>query len=165
MRKFLIKLFETREEPIAFLSIISPLMYIVYPGSALGTQSPFCYEIMQTFFYHGLLLAYGVLMLTTRTVIPHMKNSYQSLIGICLTAVWAALGNIVYSEEGWGKGYDWFFITGKTFPFVPPVLMPLVVIACTFGMVLTIYGIYYLAVYICERLCLSQARKKGGKNA
>jgi len=126
-------------------------MYIVYPGSALGTESPFCYEIIQTFVYHGLLLAYGVLLITTQTVIPNIKNSNKSLIGIGITMIWAALGNIVYSEEGWGKGYDWFFITGKTFPFIPQFLMPLVVVACTFGMVIVIYGLYYLVDYIIKR--------------
>ena len=62
--------------------------------------------------------------------------------------IWAAFGNVVYSEEGWGKGFDWFFITGKTFPFIPQILMPLVVAFCTFGMVIVIYGLYYLVDYI-----------------
>lgn len=145
------KRFACIKEPVAFLSIISPLMYIVYPGSALGTESPFCYEIIQTFVYHGLLLSYGVLLITTQTVIPNIKNSYKSLIGIGITMVWAAFGNVVYSEEGWGKGFDWFFITGKTFPFVPPILMPLVVAVCTFGMVIVIYGLYYWLDYIFKR--------------
>ncbi len=145
------KRFANIKEPVAFLSIIAPLMYIVYPGSALGTESPFCYEIIQTFVYHGTLLAYGVLLLTTETVIPNIKNSYKALIGLCLTALWAAFGNIVYSEGGWGDGYDWFFITGLTFPFVPKILMPLTVVACTFGMVIIIYGLYYLTVHVLKR--------------
>ena len=135
--------FSSWKEPVAFLSVIAPLIYIVYPGSALGTESPFCYEIIQTFLYHGLLLLYGVLLLTTKTVIPQIKNSYKSLVGICIILLWAAFGNTVYSKEGWGRGYDWFFITGKTFPFIPKYLMPLTVVVCTFGMVLVIYGIYY----------------------
>jgi len=130
------------------LSIAAPLMYVVYPGSALGTESPFCYEIFQTFLYHGLLLAYGVLNLTTGTVVPNIRNSYQSLIGICLTALWAAFGNAVYSEEGWGKGYDWFFITGKTFPFVPSAFMPFASVGAVFGTVVAVYGVYYVT-----RLC------------
>lgn len=145
------KRFACIKEPVAFLSIISPLMYIVYPGSALGTESPFCYEIIQTFVYHGLLLAYGVLLITTQTVMPNIRNRYKSLIGIVITMVWAAFGNVVYSEEGWGKGFDWFFITGKTFPFVPPILMPLAVAVCTFGMVIVIYGLYYWLDYIFKR--------------
>ena len=142
------KRFACIKEPVAFLSVISPLMYIVYPGSALGTESPFCYEIIQTFVYHGVLLAYGVLLMTTKTVMPNIKNSYKSLIGIGTTIIWAAFGNVVYSEEGWGKGFDWFFITGKTFPFIPQILMPFVVAACTYGMVIAIYVIYYLIDYI-----------------
>ena len=145
------KRFACIKEPVAFLSVISLLMYIVYPGSALGTESPFCYEIIQTFVYHGVLLAYGVLLMTTKTVMPNIKNSYKSLIGIGITIIWAAFGNVVYSEEGWGKGFDWFFITGKTFPFIPQILMPLVVAACTYGMVIVIYGLYYLIDYIFKR--------------
>ena len=145
------KRFACIKEPVAFLSVISPLMYIVYPGSALGTESPFCYEIIQTFVYHGLLLAYGVLLITTRTVIPNIKNSYKSLIGIGITVIWAAFGNAVYSEAGWGKGFDWFFITGKTFPFIHPIWMPLVVVVCTFAMVMAMYGLYYLVDYIIKR--------------
>lgn len=98
-----IKRFVCIKEPVALLSIISPLMYIVYPCSALGTVSPFCYEIIQTFVYHRLSLAYGVLLITTQTVIPNIKNSYKLLIGIEITMIWAAFGNIVYSEEGWSK--------------------------------------------------------------
>jgi len=136
------------KEPVAFLSIIAPLMYLVYPGSALGSESPFCYEIIQTFVYHGLVLAYGVLLLTTKTVVPRIKNAYRALVGICLTVLWASFGNAVYSPEGWGRGYDWFFITGKTFPFISQVLMPFVVVGCTFGMVLIIYGLYYLVILL-----------------
>lgn len=141
------KRFSFIKEPVAILSIISPLMYIIYPGTALGTESPFCYQIMQTFLYHGLLLAYGVLMLTTRTVVPNIRNSYKSLIGIFLTAVWASFGNLAYSEGGWGDGFDWFFVTGSTFPFIPSWLMPLVVISCTYGMVMVVYGIYYAVMH------------------
>ena len=139
------------KEAVAFLSIISPLMYIVYPGSALGSESPFCYEIIQTFVYHGLLLSYGVLLLTTQIVIPNIRNSYKSLIGILIAAAWAAFGNAVYSEEGWGKGFDWFFITGKTFPFIPQILMPLTVVVCTFGMVIVTYGLYILLDHILKQ--------------
>ena len=126
-------------------------MYIVYPGSALGSESPFCYEIIQTFVYHGLLLSYGVLLLTTQTVIPNIRNSYKSLIGILIAVAWAAFGNAVYSEEGWGKGFDWFFITGKTFPFIPQILMPLTVVVCTFGMVIVTYELYILLDHILKQ--------------
>lgn len=142
------KRFSCIKEPVAILSIISPLMYIIFPGTALGTVSPFCYRIMQTFLYHGLLLAYGVLMLTTKKVIPNVRNSYKCLIGICLTAVWATFGNLAYSEGGWGNGFDWFFLTGSTFPFIPSWLMPFVVIACTFAAVMVVYGVYYAVIGI-----------------
>lgn len=91
----------------------------------------------------------------TRRVIPSLKNCYKSLIAICIIAAWAMLGNITYGVA-WGDAggephYDWFFLTGSTFPFVPTWLMPFAVIAAVFGMVMIIYGIYYLVLHIADK--------------
>ncbi len=145
------KKFAGIKEPVALLSIISPLVYVIYPGSALGTESPFCYEIIQTFTYHGLVLTYGVLMLTTRTVVPSIRKAYKAFIFICVVALWSSFGNLAYSEGGWGDGYDWFFITGSTFDFVPTVLMPFIMVFGTFGVVMLVYGVYYLVSHLLNR--------------
>ena len=140
--------FERFREPVAFLSVVAPLMYLCYPGTAIGTESPFSYEILQTFAYHGALYAWGVTNIATGRITPNIKHCYKALIGICMIAVWAGLGNIVYNGDG--QHYDWFFLTGSTFPFVPKVLMPFAVIAAVFGMVMIIYGIYYWVKHIIE---------------
>lgn len=138
-------------EPIAFLAVVAPLMYLVYPGTAIGEESPFCYEIIQTFVYHGLLFSWGINSIATGTVKPDIKNWYKSLIGICLIALWATVGNYTYNGADNPHHYDWFFLTGTTFPFVPTRLMPFVVIACVFGMVMIIYGIYYWVCHLMKK--------------
>lgn len=63
------------------------------------------------------------------------------MIAIICIALWASLGNAVYSNPD--HHYDWFFLTGSSFPFVPEPLMPLAVVVAILGMVFIIYGIYY----------------------
>lgn len=147
------------KEPVAFLAIVAPLMYLVYPGSAIGDVSPFCYKIIQTFVYHGILFSWGLNTLTSGQFVPNIKNWYKSLIGICLIAAWATIGNLSYNTSYLGNDpdahhYDWFFLTGTTFPFVPSYLMPLAVIAAVFGMVMIIYGLYYLYMHLYTKRAL-----------
>lgn len=141
------KKFQKIKEPVAFLAIVAPLMYITYPGTAIGDISPFCYEILQTFIYHGVLFCWGFSMLASKTVVPNIRNCYKAWVGIVMIAVWAFIGNftygVPYNYQDGDPHYDWFFLTGSTFPFVPEWLMPFAVIAAVFGMVMIIYGIYY----------------------
>ena len=150
--------FKRIAEPVAFLSIVSALMYITYPGSAIGTESPFCYRVIQTFLYHGATFAWGFMTISTGAVKPNIKNCYKSLIGIVLIAIWASFGNAVYSSES--AHYDWFFLTGSTFPFIPPALMPLVVIAAVFGMVMLMYGIYYGVMHVINNKKIAASEKE-----
>lgn len=148
--------FDKFREPVAFLSIVAPLMYIVYPGNAIGDISPFCYKIIQTFVYHGLLFSWGFNTLASGQFVPNIRNCYKSLIGICLIAAWATIGNLSYNTSYLGNDpdahhYDWFFLTGTTFPFVPPYLMPLAVITAVFGVVMCVYGLYYLYMHILNK--------------
>lgn len=137
------------KEPVAVFAIVAPLMYICYPGSALGGVAPWCYKVVQTFTYHGLLLLWGFLMLTTKRVVLKWKNLWRALVGIILMVCWASLGNTLYTSEA--HHYDWFFLTGSTFPFIPSSLMPFVVIALVFAMCATIYGIYFLVLRHCNK--------------
>lgn len=131
------------KEVAVTLAMAGGLMYLVYPGSALGGIAPWCYKVIQTMVYHGGLLAWGVLSLTTGEVKLHMKNIWMPLIGLVCICLWAALGNWCYN--GGDHHYDWFFITGSTFSFVPSWILPFAVIAAVYGVVACIYLIYYLA--------------------
>ena len=133
------KKFEKIREPITCLSLVASLMYITYPGSALGGVAPFCYKVVQTFVFHGLLFSYGYLSVATNSVKLEFKNIWKELCVLVVIALWAGLGNTLYSSSE--HHYDWFFITGSTFPFVPKGLMPFTVIAAVFGMCAIIYGL------------------------
>lgn len=135
------KFFDYIREPVALLAIVAPLMYITYPNGAVGDISPICYKILQTFIYHGLVFSWGFNVLATKTVVPCIKNWWKAFACIICIALWASLGNAIYTNVD--HHYDWFFLTGSAFPFVPPVLMPFAVVAAILGMVFIIYGIYY----------------------
>ena len=78
------------------------------------------------------MFAWGVLSLTTGFSKLEFKNIWKELVGLVIIIIWAAFGNAAYSHEG--HHFDWFFITGSTFPFVPKWLMPFAVLTAVFGM-------------------------------
>lgn len=133
------KKFDKIKDVICCLSIVGPLMYITYPGSALGGVSPWCYQVIQTFVFHGLVFAWGVLSLATGSIKFEFKKIWKELVAIVIIILWASFGNVVYSNEN--HHYDWFFVTGSTFPFVPKFLMPYAVLVAVFGMCAIIFSI------------------------
>ena len=124
--------------PVVVLSVASSLMWMCYPGSALGGQPPFCYLIFQTFMYHGLLFCWGFLNLALGEVVLDIRKIWKEFVGILMILLWAAFGNTIYDGE-----YNWFFIEKSIFPFLADEIMPPVVVFCVFGVCLVIYGIYY----------------------
>ena len=125
-------------QPVVTLSIASSLMWMCYPGTALGGQPPFCYIIFQTFMYHGCLFCWGVLNLAYGDVICSFRKIWKEFVGILMILVWAAFGNAVYD-----RGYNWFFIETSIFPFLPDKIMPLMVVFSVFGVCIVIYGAYF----------------------
>ncbi|MCM1404719.1 MAG: YwaF family protein [Prevotella sp.] len=130
------------------LAVASTALYLVYPGSALGGVTPWCYLVVQTMLYHGLLLMWGVLNLTTGAVHLQWKKIWQPLLGIIVVALWATVGNVCYNSSYLGDDgkhhWDWLFLTGSTFS-VPAYLMPLVVIALLSAVVCLVYLVDWLA--------------------
>ena len=87
-------------EPIAVLSVLAPMMYLCYPAS-VGSGEPWCYQAVQTMFFHGVLMAWGILNIALGQVKPNIRNCWQSglvLIGIML---WAKLGNTLFTDRNW----------------------------------------------------------------
>ena len=123
---------------IVTLSIASSLMWMCYPGTALGGQPPFCYIIFQTFMYHGLLFAWGFLNLALDLVRLDWRKLWKEFLFILAILVWAAFGNAVYPGE-----YNWFFIEKSIFPFLTDSIMPLMVVACVFGTVFVVYCAFF----------------------
>ncbi len=132
------KKFEPIKEVIGCLAIVSCLMYMTYPGSALG-EAPWSYGIMQTFAYHGLVFAWGFLSVSTGAIKLQFKNIWKVFVALAVMVAWAFLGNTLYSSAE--HHYDWFFVTGSTFPFIPQWLMPFAVVVAVFGVAACVYGI------------------------
>lgn len=122
---------------VVTLSIASSLMWMCYPGSALGGEPPFCYRICQTFMFHGILLCWGVLNLSLGAVRLEIKNIWKEFVGILMILIWADFGNTIYSSQ------NWFFLEESLFPFLTDEIMPLMVVLSVFGVCLVIYGAYY----------------------
>ena len=157
------KKFEKFAEPVAFLAAAASIMYIVYPGSAIGEISPFCYKILQTFIFHGILLAWAICTLASGKFTPKFKNCYKPLILLAILAVWATFGNFAYNTAyAGGDGnhhYDWLFLTGSSFG-MSPYIMPFLSIAAIYGTTLCVYGIYFGWVKIMAKMTANKAIKE-----
>ena len=149
------KKFSSVKDVIACFAIVSTLMYITYPGSALGGVDVFSYKVVQTFLYHGVLFTWGFLSVTTGSVVLSFKKIWKELIGLAILVVWGLIGSYIYSNLT-PSHYDWFFVTGSTYPFIPAWLMPFVVLTVVFAMCAIIHLIDYVV-----KICLS---KKTNKN-
>ena len=118
------------------LSIASSLMWMCYPGSALGGQPPFCYLTFQTFMFHGFLFAWGVLNLSLGEAELRWKDFWKVFMGVLVIFLWASLGNASYD-------HNWFFLKESIFAFLPDKIMPPVVIFCVTGTCFVIYCVYF----------------------
>lgn len=142
--------FSRIRQPVVTLSIASTVMWMCYPGTALGGQPPFCYIIFQTFMYHGFLFCWGVLNLAFGTVELNFRKIWKEFVGILMILVWAAFGNTIYD-----RGFNWFFIESSIFPFLTDEIMPLMVVVSVFGVCLVIYGAYYALRSVLKRKTLA----------
>ena len=89
-------------EPVAVLASLAPLMYIGYPAS-IGDGEPWCYQAVQTMFYHGALMAWGMLTLAYSKHRPSFQNCWKCAVLLVGITLWAKLGNIMLE-------HNWFFL-------------------------------------------------------
>ena len=141
------------------LAMSGALMYLTYPATAFGGAAPWSFKVIETMIFHSALFSWGFLSLTTGQVKLHYKNMYMPLVGLVIIAVWATIGNVCYNVSYLGDGehthYDWFFLTGSSFPF-PPYLMPFLVIIAVYGVI----ACFYLINYVCEIINKKIASKR-----
>ena len=139
------KKFEKFRQPVVTLAIASSLMWMCYPGTALGGQPPFSYVIFQTFMYHGFLFCWGVLNLAYGKVEYRWRYIYKELNFVLCMLVWASFGNAIYDRD-----YNWFFIEKSIFPFLSDEIMPLAVVFSVFGTCFVVYCAYFALKAICK---------------
>lgn len=94
-------------EPVAVLAVLCSLMYLSYPAS-VGEGEPWCYQAVQTMFYHGVLLGWGVLSFALGAVKPNIRHIWKTVVLLIAITLWAKLGNVLL-------GYNWFFLEEDAF--------------------------------------------------
>ena len=94
-------------EPVTVLAILAPLMYLCYPAS-IGDGEPWCYQAVQTMFFHGVLLAWGVLTLALGKVWLRWEHCWKCAVALVGITLWAKLGNVLLE-------HNWFFLEEDAF--------------------------------------------------
>lgn len=136
------KKFKKFLEPVAMLSIVAPLMYLAYPAS-IGDGEPWCYQAVQTMFYHGVLLAWGILNVALKVVEPDIKRSYKALILLVGITLWAKLGNLLLEHNWFFLEEDAFYIGLVESGAIPKWLLMIANPVAFFSVILIVYGIYH----------------------
>lgn len=112
------------KEIVTVLSIVAAAIYLVYPGTAFRDIGAFNFTIMQTFLFHGLVLAWGILNLTTGTVKLNVKNIWKVSVALVVVILWAMLGNAIYSYAIPSLKFNWCFLEEPVFSFQTAQTMP-----------------------------------------
>ena len=89
------------------LAVLSPMMYLCYPAS-VGDGEPWCYQAVQTMFFHGVLMAWGILNVALGIVQPNIKKFWKCGVLLIVITLWAKLGNILMD-------HNWFFLEEDAF--------------------------------------------------
>lgn len=128
-------------EPVAVLAVLAPLMYLVYPAS-IGEGEPWCYQAVQTMFFHGVLLAWGVLNLALGKVQLCWKKCWQCGVVLVAITLWAKLGNTLMPPHNWFfLEEDAFYIGLVANGIIPKWLLMIVNPVVFFIAVLIIYAL------------------------
>lgn len=134
-------------EPVAMLAVLAPMMYLVYPAS-IGSGEPWCYQAVQTMFYHGDLMAWGILNLAFGIVKPDIKKSYRAAILLVGITLWAKLGNLLLEHNWFFLEEDAFYIGLVANGIIPKWLLMVINPIVFFSAVLALYGVYYLIMHL-----------------
>lgn len=144
--------------PFVILSIVGPLMYVVAPIGVFGDRFALCYNTLQTIAFHGVLMAWGVLSITTGQVKVTIKNWYKTLALQGVLFFWALFGNIIFSDmtnaQTWvDSGYDWFFLKSGAFYIACgelwyAIIAPIGVFCAIYLVAIGVYGCAHLGYFI-----------------
>ena len=132
------------------IGLISNIIYVIYPAGVMWYSiHPLSYRAVQTILFHGCMTAYGILTLALDDVKLEWKKCYRELVVLIILAVWAIVGNTLYTGNLGSYAYDfnWFFVKRDPFGMldqsISQYLMPFVTAASFFAMDLIIYAICF----------------------
>lgn len=134
---------------IALLAFISNLVYLIYPAGVMWYQvHPLSYRVVQTLIFHGVMAAYGLLVLLCGERKLAWRTCYRDVVLLACITAWAILGNTLYNGNvgDYNHFYNWFFVVRDPFYLLPaniaPYIMPIVNIALFFGVEMLVYAIF-----------------------
>ena len=130
-------------EPVAILATLAPLMYLGYPAS-IGEGEPWCYQAVQTMFYHGVLFAWGVLTLALGRVQPQLRHCWKSGLLLVAITLWAKLGNVLLEHNWFFLNEDALYIGLVANGVIPKWLLMILNPIVFFLAVLALYGVVAL---------------------
>ena len=134
------------KEPVVALAALAPLMYLAYPAS-IGSGEPWCYQAVQTMFFHGVLLAWGILNISLGLVKLDVKRSWHSAVLLVGITLWAKLGNILLEHNWFFLEEDAFYIGLVENGILPKWSLMIINPIVFFLAVLGVYGVYYLVMH------------------
>lgn len=124
----------------AMLGLISNLVYVIYPaGVGWYAIHPLSYRVVQTLMFHGIMSAYGILVLAFEEVDFKWKTCCRDLLVTVGMTAWALLGNTLYNGTygDYDHFFNWFFVVRDPFYILPeniaPFVMPVLVTALFFA--------------------------------
>lgn len=129
-------------EPVAMLAVLAPMMYLCYPAS-IGDGEPWCYQAVQTMFYHGVLMAWGILTLALGAVKPNIRCIWKSGVLLAGITLWAKLGNLLLQHNWFFLEEDAFYIGLVANGIIPKWLLMIINPAVFLLAVLALYGVCY----------------------
>ena len=129
-------------EPVAMLAVLAPMMYLCYPAS-IGDGEPWCYQAVQTMFYHGVLMAWGILTLALGAVKPNIRCIWKSGVLLAGITLWAKLGNLLLQHNWFFLEEDAFYIGLVANGIIPKWLLMIINPVVFFLAVLALYGVCY----------------------
>ena len=144
-------------EPVAILAILGPLMYLSYPAN-IGSGEPWCYQAVQTMFYHGTLMAWGVLNLALGVVQPVLRNCWKCAVLLGSITLWAKLGNVLLEHNWFFLSEDAFYIGLVADGVIPKWALMIINPVVFFAAVLAVYGVVALIRRASRKKVLSAAK-------
>lgn len=130
-------------EPVVMLAVLSPMMYLCYPAS-VGDGEPWCYQAVQTMFFHGVLMAWGILSIALGSVKPNIRKIWKSAVLLVGITLWAKLGNTLMLHNWFFLEEDAFYIGLVGNGIIPKWVLMIVNPVVFLLAVLALYGVCHL---------------------
>ena len=130
------------KEPIAVLATLAPMMYLCFPAS-VGDGEPWCYQAVQTMFFHGVLMAWGILNIALGEIKPDIRKCWHSGIVLVGITLWAKLGNVLMEHNWFFLEEDAFYIGLVEGSIIPKWSLMIINPIVFFLAVLAVYGVCY----------------------